>query len=476
MDAAGNARWLRYYGNEPPWNVTSYYLAMDKPAGYYQDKIVFIGNKPKTTINDREPDKFMRPYTRWTGELAPGLEIHATSFLNLVNNESIVRFPLLFELAIIVVLGAGIAIAGMLLRPALACAAGAIFALLILIMSVLLTHNSQFWFPWLVVAGGQVPCAVLCSFGFRRLVIATQSQTFRRVAPSPSSPLPAPAYTDCPPVPEYELVEPPIGQGGFGKVWLARNAIGQWQALKVVSRAGFESEKQYNTEFEGIRKYKPVSEKHPGLLRVELVSVPKPEGWFYYVMELGDSEQAGWQERPRLYRPRTLASMCASATNRRLAIPFCLEMGINLAETLEFLHSNNLTHRDIKPANVIFVNGKPKLADVGLVTDVRRLDIGRTRVGTPGYMPPAPEPPGTPQADIYGLGMLLYVISTGRSPETFPKLSPTLVDDTRYEHFQVLDPVLIKACEENPNHRYAVVKEMKAALQKALEEVKSKIH
>ena len=73
------------------------------------------------------------------------------------------------------------------------------------------------------------------------------------------------------------------------------------------------------------------------------------------------------------------------------------------------------------------MNGQPKFADVGLITHIREFDSERTAVGTPGYMPPAPEMPGTLQADIFALGMVLYVISTGRSPTVFPELSETLI-------------------------------------------------
>ncbi len=75
-------------------------------------------------------------------------------------------------------------------------------------------------------------------------------------------------------------------------------------------------------------------------------------------------------------------------------------------------------HRDVKPSNVIFVNGRPKLADIGLVTDASdQCSI----VGTEGYLPP--EGPGTPQADIFALGKVLYEAVTGMDRREFPELA-----------------------------------------------------
>ena len=62
-------------------------------------------------------------------------------------------------------------------------------------------------------------------------------------------------------------------------------------------------------------------------------------------------------------------------------------------------------------------NGQAKLADIGLVTSV---DATRSFVGTEGYLPP--EGAGTPQADLYSLGKLLYEMSTGCDRKEFPAL------------------------------------------------------
>jgi len=159
-----------------------------------------------------------------------------------------------------------------------------------------------------------------------------------------------------------------------------------------------------------------------------------------------------------------LASMRARCPNQRLPLQECVRIGLVLAEALDFLHRQGLTHRDIKPQNIIFVSGRPKLADVGLTAELLTPDQERTWVGTPGYMPPPPEPPGTQQADIYGLGMVLYVIRTGREPDLFPAVSTTLVEATGTLDFIQLNAVILKACQPNRAQRFSNAAQMHAAL------------
>ncbi len=269
---------------------------------------------------------------------------------------------------------------------------------------------------------------------------------------------------DFPEAPDYDLTTPPFGEGGFGKVWLARNAIGQWQALKAVYQSKFGTKTgPYEAEFKGIKRYKPISDRHPGLLRVDFVSRKKREGYFYYVMELGDGLVEGWQQNPSAYRPRDLSTVREQAPDKRLPVIECVRIGVILAEALDFLHRQGLTHRDIKPSNIIFVNGRPKLTDVGLVTDLRLPEQVTSWAGTAGYMPPPPEPPGTAQADIYALGMVLYVISTGRLPSFFPELSATLFEK-RGPDFLRLAPVILRACQPDTTQRFKSAGELHAAL------------
>jgi CHASE2 domain-containing sensor protein len=79
-NAVPENKWIRYYGANGTGYQFSYHLALGQPATYFRDKIVFIGNKPETTVPDGEVDKFRTPYTRWTGRTVGGVEILATEF------------------------------------------------------------------------------------------------------------------------------------------------------------------------------------------------------------------------------------------------------------------------------------------------------------------------------------------------------------------------------------------------------------
>ena len=107
-----------------------------------------------------------------------------------------------------------------------------------------------------------------------------------------------------------------------------------------------------------------------------------------------------------------------------------------------------MVHRDIKPSNIIFVHGLPKLADIGLVADMKD---PKSFVGTEGVIPP--EGPGTAQADIYSLGKVLYEIATGKDRQSFPE-PPTLLEQfTDRKQLLELNEIILKACENDPSNR-----------------------
>lgn len=462
LDQPPPEAWLRYYDAKGGWPNLSYRFALTQPTNYYRDKIVFIGSQPKTSVPDDEPDEFRTPYTRWTGESTGGVQINATAFLNLLNNEWLQRPPRWLEAAVLVITGA--LLGGLLCRVRLATAGivAVVLSVVGIVGAVVLGHFTNYWFPWLVVVGAQLPCA---------LVWAATART----VPAVKSAKEPPVHYQMPETQDYELLNPPFGEGSYGKVWLARNATGQWQALKVVYLANFKGDPDpYEREFNGIKKYKPISDKHPGLLRVDFVSQKKPEGYFFYVMELGDPQEAGWEQNPLSYKPRDLVTERRRAKGQRLPVRECIRIGISLSDALHFLHKEGLTHRDIKPQNIIFVNGQPKLADLGLISEIRPPEVKGTYVGTPGYMPPAPESPGTAQADIYALGMMLYVLSTGRAPSYFPEISTTVAADSDVADYFVLNPIILKACQPDAAKRYASATQMHQALVEAQERLASR--
>jgi serine/threonine protein kinase len=241
-----------------------------------------------------------------------------------------------------------------------------------------------------------------------------------------------------------------IGRGAYGEIWLARTVTGAFRAVKVVYRKTFESERAFLREFEGMSAFEPISRAHGGF--VNILHVGRTASYLYYSMELADDHLDGRRIDIGSYEPRTLKTDLTR--HKRLSADESIRLGLSLTEALEALHQRGLTHRDIKPSNIIFIEGVPKLADIGLVATSGQQSF----VGTEGYVPP--EGPGTPCADVYSLGKLLYETCTGKDRLDFPEVDSHLSTRPDRERLLQLNDVLIKACANDPKKRYDSAAEM----------------
>src|SRR3954451_884857 len=86
-------------------------------------------------------------------------------------------------------------------------------------------------------------------------------------------------------VADHELVRL-IGRGSYGEVWLARNTLGTYRAIKIVYAKTFRHKRPFDREFNGVQKFEPISRLHEGLTNVLQVGRNDSDGYFYCVMEL----------------------------------------------------------------------------------------------------------------------------------------------------------------------------------------------
>lgn len=453
---------LNYYG--PPGTIASirYAEAFAQAPSFFRGKTVFVGAGPDLSAGRPAGDVFRTPFSAWGASDSAGVEILATAYLNLIRNEYFRRPPLAIEalLAALAAAASAIVLRGSNLRSLFlrtfvvsGCA---------LLIGLYAGHSL-----WLLNWAGMTAAPLLCAVGY--FTYCLRSSRLQRVLVSEASPenqsgkaLEQGAEPQCPKPPavsDHRILSR-IGRGGYGEVWLARNIVGGLAAVKVIRRDAFADAEPYEREFRGISQFMPISSEHPNLVRILHAGRSADDHYFFYVMEAADDIASGSSINVDRYCAMTLSRRIKN--QGRLPSKETIHLGIQLASGLAFLHSRRLIHRDIKPANIIYVKGVPKIADIGLITKVFTDAKPASYLGTEGYIPP--EGPGSPSADIYSLGKVLYEAATGLSCGEFPALPTPLIKGDQSEGWILLNEVILKACESDNADRFATAADMGEAL------------
>jgi serine/threonine protein kinase len=249
-----------------------------------------------------------------------------------------------------------------------------------------------------------------------------------------------------------------LGRGGMGVVYLAQRTDGGNVALKIMRQ-------QLDVDETTVARFRQecgilASLEHPGIARL-LENGTMPDGRQWFAMEYVDG-----------------IPIDAYVEMKRLAVRARLELFAKLCDAVQHAHARQVIHRDIKPSNILVTGaGEPKLLDFGIAKPTSPLAVAlRTRTGhgrlTREYASPEQlsGKRATATSDVYALGLLLFLLLTGRHPrrpggwrrllERLGLSAPNLGSDLTRE----LDAVIAKALQRNPRRRYATAGELGAAV------------
>jgi eukaryotic-like serine/threonine-protein kinase len=268
----------------------------------------------------------------------------------------------------------------------------------------------------------------------------------------------------------YEIVSA-LGSGAMGDVYRARDTrLGRPVAIKILHTVpGLDLSQQALVEARAAARL-----NHPNIATLHDIvedmtadGVPVPP---FLVMEFVDG--------------RPLTALVAEGP---MDVDRALAIGIQLADALGEAHRNGVIHRDVKPANVMVTHGGAvKLLDLGVasvavdpaMTTRTSLEprTGGGSAGTPAYMSPQrlTGQVADAQSDVYGLGVLLFELLTGRRPFDAPDMlslavraatAPTpLVSSLRPDVPALVDGVVSRAMAKDPTARFKTADELRAAL------------
>jgi serine/threonine protein kinase len=201
----------------------------------------------------------------------------------------------------------------------------------------------------------------------------------------------------------YRILEP-LGTGGMGEVYLARDEhLDRDVAVKVLQRgmlADPAARERFRREARVLARL-----SHPGVATI--YDFDTQDSLDFLVME---------------YVPGgTISTKLAAGP---FSVPDVVRVGASIADALEEAHRRGFLHRDLKPGNVVLTaEGAPKILDFGLAGllssgagQVTELTQAGTILGSLPYM--APEQlrgdPTDLRSDVWSLGALLYEMAAGR--------------------------------------------------------------
>ena len=212
----------------------------------------------------------------------------------------------------------------------------------------------------------------------------------------------------------YDVLAP-IGKGGMGEVWKARDTkLGRDVALKILP-AAFASDPDRMARFEREARVL-ASLDHPNIAAI--YGLEESDGVRALVLALIDGP--------------TLADRIAAGP---IPLDEAIQIARQIAEAVEYAHERGVIHRDLKPANIkITSGGMVKVLDFGLAkalddepaavssTNSPTLTMNATRagvlLGTAAYMSPeqAKGKQADRRSDIWSFGVVLYEMLTGKPP------------------------------------------------------------
>ncbi|MEH1167656.1 protein kinase [Micromonospora sp. CPCC 205539] len=213
----------------------------------------------------------------------------------------------------------------------------------------------------------------------------------------------------------YRLLSP-LGQGGMGRVWKARDEVLHRDvAIKeLVPPPGLTDEERREMRERSLREARAIARlNHVNVVRI--FDVLRTDGDPWIVMEYVASKSL----------QDTLA------TDGPVSPARAVEIGLGVLGALNAAHKAGVMHRDVKPGNVLLGDdGRVVLTDFGLATIPGDPNVTRTGMvlGSPAYISPERARDGTagPEADLWSLGATLYAAVEGKSPYARPSAIGTL--------------------------------------------------